>query len=206
MFISLAFLFVGERGSYTVAVLQLLLGFLTFTLTVVPPPNMPFVFPPRRNTIQLFVDWWRRTPFVTKFVNLSLCLLAGAGLGGITYYYAKGPPLEMADLVVVQGENLKNADRAILAFPSPTPDRDNVGIKLTLDNVIDSGDCVTLAQVTLYPVINGAPQDPIEIEQLADETRVEVGGSVRDLKIGVEADMDAGCQVVLWMSGAVFYD
>jgi hypothetical protein len=100
---------------------------------------------------------------------------------------------------------------ATIVFLEPTPDRQNLGLKLYLDDYIGSGNCTTPATLTLTPLKGGQEGAAVQVPRPGtisrdpDEVAIPIGGSVQDLRITVALHSGVGCKLRLVVREAVFH-
>lgn len=205
----LSLLFVGPRGDYTVTVLSLLATFVFGFLDYVTSPSPPTSQRARDRGLPKRGPRTRSAYFANVLTFSLLGLLAGAGV----YYAALGSvAVKPAQSLTIQNERgLSLGKPAQIVFNRTTPDRNYLGLAISVDDYVGSGDCSTFATATLVPRIGKIRQQPIEVKSLGtatrepSETRISIGGAINDLSIDVFIHTDPGCKLALTVTGATFY-
>ncbi len=123
----------GSRGNEIAGILSAGFAFMTLILTFFPPGPVERILP-EPNIRDHFLRWWRNASALARVANIAVGVLVSCALAWATFQLSLGPPLEAAYLARIEGgDDLTNTTQATIRFPTPTPNRDHLGITLTID-------------------------------------------------------------------------
>lgn len=189
----------GERGNDLVGALALLLAWAVAIVPLLAWEHLP----------RLWRTWsrWRRAGVLVALVALVIMIASAV------YFLARVPPERVPgnDIDVEGADELSPTTPATIVFRSPTPDRENLGLRVRLDDYIGSGDCVTSPTLTLVPAFGGVQRPAVEVpmpgpqNQEGREVEIPLGGQVQNLRISVNYFAPEGCTVRLVVVDAEFY-
>ena len=195
----LSFLVIGERGNLTIQVLGLLLAFIGVMTPLVARYPLSKV--------------WRRTQRLQRTCFIAGVLVVSVATSLVLYRFANIPavPAIPGAIRIDGSDQLSPTTPATIVFLEPTPDRQNLGLKLYLDDYIGSGNCTTSATLTLTPLKGGQEGAAVQVPRPGtisrdpDEVAIPIGGSVQDLRITVALHSGVGCKLRLVVREAVFH-
>lgn len=195
----LSLLFIGPRGNYTVSVLGLLATFVFGVLGVaaggVRPPG---------GQVGMGMQ-----SYIASMV--AFAIVGGFTGYGINFIRQAAVEVPASRLVIVNADGLSPTAPATVVFAPPTPDKQYLGIKLSIVDYLGQGDCSTSPTASIYPYQGGAALEAVEVETLGtdefdpSETQIEVTGSSNDLSLQVRISTRPGCVLRLEVKEAVFY-
>jgi hypothetical protein len=195
----LSFLVIGERGNFLIQVFGLLFAFIGVITPLLARYRVSKVLRPMKR--------WQRWCFALGV------LVASVAVSFVLYQFARVPAVDVAipSIRVDGSDELTPTTPATIVFLEPTPDRENLGLRLHLDDYIGSGDCTTSASLTLTPLKGGQEGEAVQVPKPGtathppEEVAIPIGGKVQDLRIRVELDSGVGCKLRLVVREAVFY-
>jgi hypothetical protein len=193
----------GPRGNEISGIVSTAIALIALYLSW-RSPSAPAAAPPTTS----LRTWWTGLRPRLRATYVAGCLVVGAALGWGAFQLSLGPPAEGAYLASIQGgSRLAGNTRAVISFAEPIPQRDHIGLRLSVADPVGSGDCVRFTVLRLQPVVNGA-RTPVVDARPSEETQVDidVGGPITDLTVEVVPVMDEGCRIDVGIEGALFYD
>jgi hypothetical protein len=194
-----SFLVIGERGNSVIQVLGLLLAFIGVMTPILAKYRVS--------------ETWRSMKPWQRVCFAATVFLVSAAISFVLYLFANIPAVPtIPGAIRIDGQNqLTPTTPATIVFVEPTPDRQNLGLKLVLHDYIKSGNCLNPATLALTPLKGGQEGVAVEVPRPGipgrdpEEVTIPIGGSVRDLRITVALHSGVGCKLELKVHEAVFH-
>lgn len=143
-----------------------------------------------------------------KLSVIGAIVIAALGGTGVLYAIWQNTRDLPVDFPSGEGGTWKDGSSLLLPIPGSPPERGQITMSATLDNVNKTGDCEQTATLEYTPVIDGRPETS-KSAQPGQEVELSLAGTAKKAEVKITLHYEPGntnCAVDLYLGEAVLHD